>query len=528
MASTKPLNVYSGPDAIRKYFDPDTHPPLPLVELPQHLNPFYEDGVRIYAKMMSMHPANNVKIMPAMNMLAKEVVPEKTKTVIEYSSGSTVISLALASRIYHGLQDVRAFLSNKTTLSKLRLMQFFGLDITLFGGPSQPNPLDERGGIQRARTLAQQDDATLNVNQYENDANWQAHVKWTGPQIHAQLPDINIICAGIGTSGTMTGIGQYFKQAKPSVTRLGVCTAPGDRVPGPRSLALLSPVEFPWRDSVDAMEEVGSKEAFGLSLRLSREGLICGPSSGFSLQGLLNYLGKQKAAGTLSDLVGSDGVVNCVFICCDLPYQYIDEYFTTLSTDNFHPIHNQNLAAVDLYRYDEAWELQPTEALSHFADDTTLKPNTILIDLRTPLDFVACQIPGAYNLPLQSVKSSSPSPFSDAAVLESQWRDLEAMLTSDRINAYDLSGKTVCMICYNGDTARVATSVLRAKGIVAVSIRGGYAALRSVYSDLQRGQGGRGAVQEWSKTPTVLVNELRTDLSPSQGFGQNGVPVEVL
>lgn len=183
---------------------------------------------------------------------------------------------------------------------------------------------------------------------------------------------------------------------------------------------------------------------------------------------------------------------------------------------------------MDLYRYDEAWELQPKEALSHFADDTTLKPNTILIDLRTPLDFVACQIPGAYNLPLQSVKSSSPSPFSEAAVLESQWRDLEAMFTSDRINAYDLSGKTVCMICYNGDTARVATSVLRAKGIVAVSIRGGYAALKSVYSELQRGQEGRGAVQEWSKTRAVLVNELRTDLSSSQGFGQNGVPVEVL
>lgn len=57
--------------------------------------------------------------------------------------------------------------------------------------------------------------------------------------------------------------------------------------------------------------------------------------------GLLNYLRKQKAAGALSNLVGSDGIVNCVFICCDLPYQYIDEYFTTLSTDNFHPIHNQ-------------------------------------------------------------------------------------------------------------------------------------------------------------------------------------------
>jgi cysteine synthase len=129
MSPPNPLNVYSGPDAVQKYFDPQLHPPLPLVEVPQALNPYYDDGVRIWAKMMSAHPANNVKIMPAMNMLKEGVQPEKTKTVVEYSSGSTVISLALASRIYHGVQDVRAFLSNKTTTPKLRLMQFFGLDM---------------------------------------------------------------------------------------------------------------------------------------------------------------------------------------------------------------------------------------------------------------------------------------------------------------------------------------------------------------------------------------------------------------
>ena len=57
-------NVYYGPDALKRYFDPESQPPLPLVELPAHLNPFYDDGVRIYAKMMTMHPANNVKAMP--------------------------------------------------------------------------------------------------------------------------------------------------------------------------------------------------------------------------------------------------------------------------------------------------------------------------------------------------------------------------------------------------------------------------------------------------------------------------------
>lgn len=65
-------NIYTGPDALKKYFDPDSAPPLPLVELPEHLNPFYKDGVRIYAKMMTMHPANNVKSMPG-------TTPSKTK-----------------------------------------------------------------------------------------------------------------------------------------------------------------------------------------------------------------------------------------------------------------------------------------------------------------------------------------------------------------------------------------------------------------------------------------------------------------
>jgi hypothetical protein len=56
-----------------------------------------------------------------------------------------------------------------------------------------------------------------------------------------------------------------------------VCTAAGDRVPGPRPLALLSAINYPWQDFVDAIEEVGSKDAFGLSLQLCRAGLIFGP-----------------------------------------------------------------------------------------------------------------------------------------------------------------------------------------------------------------------------------------------------------
>ncbi|KAL5340855.1 tryptophan synthase beta subunit-like PLP-dependent enzyme [Aspergillus crustosus] len=488
MTNSNELNVYFGQDSLKKYFDPDSQPPLPLVELPEYLNPYYQDGVRIYAKMMTMHPANNVKAMPAMNMLQHNVVPDKTKTIIEYSSGSTVISMSMIARVMHGVHDTRAYLSNKTSDAKLKLMQFFGLDISLFGGPSQPEPFDERGGIQSARRMALESDDILNPNQYENDKNWQSHIRWTGPQILKQLPEINVLCAGMGTSGTMTGLGTYFKQAKPSVVRLGVCTAPGDRVPGPRSFALMKPVEFPWKEAVDSIEEVNSYDSFSLSLDLCREGIVCGPSSGFNLQGLFQMLEKRKQAGTLSELAGPDGLTHCVFLCCDLPYQYIGEYFQRLGEEKFHPIKNENLTRVDLYRYDESWERSPIVLFTHFYETPTshsqdllstlvLRPECYVVDLRTANDFSSWHLPGSVNIPLQTLDSHTTKPFSDPSVLEAQWLELEALLREKQV-LDTLQNQHVLVICYNGDTARIATSVLRAQNIQADSLRGGYQALK--------------------------------------------------
>ncbi|KAF5679507.1 cysteine synthase A [Fusarium circinatum] len=506
MASPNPLNVYKGQDSIQKYFDPESAPPLPLVEIPDSLNPYRQDGVRIYAKMMTMHPANNVKAMPALNLLQNCVVPEKTKAVVEYSSGSTVLSMSLISRAIHGVGDVRAFLSNKTSSTKLKLMQFFGIDITLFGGPSQPEPLDERGGIRAAQRLAQESDAIIiNPNQYENDLNWNAHVKWTGPQIYKQLPEINVICAGMGTSGTMTGLGTYFKDAKPTVYRLGVCTAPGDRVPGPRSFALMAPVQFPWKQAVDHIEEVDSHNSFSLSLDLCRNGIVCGPSSGFNLKGLYQLIEKRKTEGSLPDLAGPDGTINCVFLCCDLPYQYINEYFDKLGESYFPSIKNEDLLKVDLYRYDEKWERSASEALDAFFDvdraallDLVLadpkigsvntvelqcilrsKQDTTIIDLRQADDFSMFHLPGAVNMPF--AQSGAPSPFSDAKLLESLWKNLEGAFKAPGAELQSLlSGRRVLLTCYDGDSARVATSVLRAKGYEADSIRGGFQALNKI------------------------------------------------
>lgn len=164
---------------------------------------------------------------------------------------------------------------------------------------------------------------------------------------------------------------------------------------------------------------------------------------------------------------------------------------------------------MDLYRYDEAWELQPTQAISQFSDDDAQKPDTVLIDLRKPEDFITSNIPGSYNLPIQSLNSTTSSPFFDATVLERQWKELDALLSHNTISAYDLSGKNVGVICYGGDTARVATSILRAKGITASSIKGGFRALAEELPQLQTDN--RLSFQQWRKSPGTTSPELRAD-----------------
>jgi cysteine synthase A len=147
MASQNPLNIYKGPDSIRDYHDPEKAPFLPLVELPPHVNPYHAHGVHIYAKMMNALPAHNVKALPgktlpaaphpwwtlvtrslALNLLIQHKRPE-TETIVEYSSGSTVISLAILARVLYGITDTWAYVSNKTQLTKIRLLQFFGLKV---------------------------------------------------------------------------------------------------------------------------------------------------------------------------------------------------------------------------------------------------------------------------------------------------------------------------------------------------------------------------------------------------------------
>lgn len=154
---------------------------------------------------------------------------------------------------------------------------------------------------------------------------------------------------------------------------------------------------------------------------------------------------------------------------------------------------SQNLLKVDRYRYDQAWELRPDDALGRLyheksADATNSghrlllgpkKPNHLLLDLRTSTDFDIWHLPGAINMPLHSISADSPSPFADPKLLEEQWLELTSRFGDDNTNKSlypsfsSLRQQVVVVACYKGDTSFVATSILRAKNVEAYSFKDG-------------------------------------------------------
>jgi rhodanese-related sulfurtransferase len=165
----------------------------------------------------------------------------------------------------------------------------------------------------------------------------------------------------------------------------------------------------------------------------------------------------------------------------------------------------------DLYRYDEKWERTASEAIDAFFDvdrgalldmvladpksasvstidlHSILRPrqDTTIIDLRQPQDFNNFHLPGAVNMPF--VTDNTPSPFSDAKLLEALWKSLEDTFKEPGQELQSLlQDRQVLLACYDGDSARVATSVLRAKGYEADSVGGGFQALNKMRQSSNR------------------------------------------
>lgn len=136
------------------------------------------------------------------------------------------------------------------------------------------------------------------LNQYENEANLEAHVRTTGPEIWRQTEGkVTHFVAGLGTCGTITGTGRFLKGMNPDVQVIGVHPEEGHDIPGVRSIRQLALTKLFLPQEYDTLVEVSNHEAFDMCLRLNREeSLIAGPSSAMALVGALKVVEDQPDA----------------------------------------------------------------------------------------------------------------------------------------------------------------------------------------------------------------------------------------
>lgn len=340
------LNVFAGPQAIKDFLDPGKNSYLPLVELPEALNPFADDNLRIFAKLMNMLPLGNVKAAPAFNMIEEKYqsgqLSDITK-IVENSSGNTVSSIALVAR-HFGINDTQSYVPAEISWHKLLMLLFYGVQPIVNVEPENPIEGDPQSGVTKAKNdgLA---DGVFNPGQYDNEANPRAHERWTAEQIWEQTEgNINIFCAGLGTTGTIIGNSRSLKAKKPALRVVGVMRAADQYVPGVRTEKLLKMVGFDWRPHVDHIEAVATALSYQLSLEMSRSGIIVGPSSGLALAGLQQYLDGLKQQNRLDEIRNSQtGEIVCVFPCPDGPLPYLDEYFKYVDRSHFPQIQNEEL-----------------------------------------------------------------------------------------------------------------------------------------------------------------------------------------
>ncbi|HZD38492.1 MAG TPA: cysteine synthase family protein, partial [Actinomycetes bacterium] len=201
----------------------------PLVGLPR-LSP--APRVRLWAKLESHNPTGSVK-----DRIARQMVEEAEKagrlgpgaTLLEPSSGNTGISLALIAKV-RGYRLVVVMPEN-TSLERRQMLEAYGAEVV--GSPADEG---SNGSIRLAERLAGEHPDWVMLYQYGNPANALAHYETTGPELLEDLPTITHFVAGLGTTGTLMGVGRYLKEQNPGVRVVAAEPEFGDLVYGLRNL----------------------------------------------------------------------------------------------------------------------------------------------------------------------------------------------------------------------------------------------------------------------------------------------------
>jgi cysteine synthase B len=280
----------------------------PLVDV-SRLSP--NPNVRLLAKMESQNPFGSVKDRIALQMIVEAEADGTLKPgqqLIEPSSGNTGIALAGIAGIKG--YPIRIVLPENVSIERRQLLEIFGAEIILSPGNEGSN-----GAVRRAQALAAENPDWAFLYQYANEANPRAHYETTGPEIWRDCPEVTHFVAGLGTSGTLMGVGTYLKERNPDVRLFAVEPPLGELVEGLRNLdeGYIPPVYEKWggAELLDGKRIVRPRESLEWTRRLVTDcGLFAGISSGAALAGAVR-VAERIEAGTI------------VFIVCDGGWKYL-------------------------------------------------------------------------------------------------------------------------------------------------------------------------------------------------------------
>ena len=237
-------------------------------------------AVRLFVKLEGMNPGGSVTDRIAKSMIETAEAEGRLlpgDTILEPSSGNTGIGLALVCRVKG--YKLRVVLPENVSVERRQLLEIFGAEVI-------PSPAEEgsNGAIKVAQDLAKEGDAVF-LYQYGNAANPKAHYEGTGPEIWADCPEVDAFVAGLGTSGTLMGVGRYLKERKPGVKIVAVEPPAGEDVQGLRSLeeGYIPPIFDP--DVLDRRFVVRLNESIEWTRRLGEIGIFSGLSSGAVVAG---------------------------------------------------------------------------------------------------------------------------------------------------------------------------------------------------------------------------------------------------
>ena len=251
----------------------------PLVEI-RKLNP--NPHVRILAKLEYMNPGGSIKDRPALYMIEageKSGKLTKNKTVIEATSGNTGIGLALVCSV-KGYKLLLA-MSEAVSEERRKILRARGAEILL-----TPGHMGTDGAIEEVyRLVREYPDAYYMADQYNSEANWQAHYYGTGVEIWEQTKgEITLLVATMGTTGTLMGLSRRLKEYNPAIQIVGVEPYLGHKIQGLKNMKEAYEPGLFEKDRLDKKINVEDEEAFEMTRRLAKEeGLFVGMSSGAAM-----------------------------------------------------------------------------------------------------------------------------------------------------------------------------------------------------------------------------------------------------